>query len=83
MKRDFEGRVSGINAPVGEASVPGQRTGIGFSVSEGRVLISVTLSGKGLAVVLSGDEIDAAAGHMATAMEQALRHEHPSLGSMQ
>lgn len=78
-----EGQATGFNAPVGDARAPGGQTGIGFSIMDGAVVVSITRNGVGLAVALAGDDIDRAAGFMADAMVQATQYDHPSMGTVQ
>jgi len=78
-----EGLATGLNVPVGDAKAPEGQTGIGFSIMNGVIVVSITRNGIGLAAALAGDDIDRAAGFMADAMVLATRHEHPSMRTVQ
>lgn len=79
----FHGRATGLSAPVGNATASTGETGIGFTVQDGKVIISITRNGHGLAVILRDDDIDMAAGFLADAIIQANQDAAPSIGTMQ
>lgn len=83
MARTFHSRATGLSTRVGLAHAPDGQTGIGFSVIDGAVIVSVTIDGEGHAAVLKGDDIDQAAAFFADAVLKATRNDAPSLGTVQ
>lgn len=76
-------RANGIFTRVGDAVAPDGQTGIGFTVINGTIVISITKDGVGFAAELQGDDIDIAGGMFADAVVKATCHDAPSLRSVQ
>lgn len=83
MVSTFQSRATGLNTRVGNAYAPEGQTGIGFSVLNGTVIVSITIDGKGYAAELKGDDIDLAGHFFANAVAEATLNDAPSTRSLQ